>query len=412
MSLLSLSDWINLLLTTIENLQELLLHTLTALGLTHASHGQAAWPFAQRLSGEVMLIDRNVARQLLTALGFCLVSLLSMAIALLWRRGRVVMLLTTVALIVFTPWPDNKLLLAPAEPTSFHSSPTGFSAAAIVHGQQVYAQRCAACHAADGKGDTPLALSLPFSPPNLASGLLWRRADGDLFWKIAYGARDRHGATTMPGFTRQLSDDDVWSLIDFMKANAAGVSIREIGGWDQPVALPTATVDCAATSSHAAMTSLMQTNGQRTRVILASATQAQDFPIDDPRLRSVILSTTKLTRPKATPGAPVIDCMAHSADAWQALAIITGIPGEQLAGTQLLTDRDGWLRARKLPADAVGGWSDSDILCRAPAAMKNNPDANNGKDSGGVQDGLDKLIAAMDDEPVRFVKGGFVHSIR
>lgn len=399
MNLLSLSDWINLLLVSLQSLQDGFLHLLAALGLAQTSHGQPAWPFARRLSGDVLLIDRSVARQLLSALGFSLAAVLSCIVALLWRRGRILMLLTTVVLLFFTPWPDSKLLSAPAEPTSFHVSASGFSATAIVHGQQVYAQHCASCHAVDGKGDTPLALSLPLSPPNLAGGLLWRRADGELFWKIAYGMRGRHGETTMPGFTRQLNDADVWSVIDFMKANAAGASIREIGVWDQPVALPSVTADCAGTSRQ----SVAQWHGQRTRVILASAQQPQRFPLDDPRLRSLILTTGPLARPTSQPGAPAIECMARSTEAWQALSIITGIDTDKLAGTQLLIDRDGWLRARKLPGESNSNWSESDILCRAPASMKDTASSANGN-------GLDNLIAAMDAEPVRFVKGGFVHA--
>ncbi len=396
MNLLSLSDWINLLLGAIQVLQDGFLHALAALGLAQTSHGQPAWPFAERLSGDVLLIDRSIARQLLSALAFSFVALLALVIALAWRRGRVVMLLATVAIVFFTPWPDRHLLVAPAEPTSFHTSQTGFSAAAIVHGRQVYEQRCASCHAVDGKGDTPLALSLPVSPPNLASGLLWRRADGELFWKIAYGARDRHGAATMPGFTRQLTDNDVWALIDFMKANAAGASIRAIGSWDQPVALPTGAGagDCSKQAAHS--------GGQRVRVILASERQPAALPLDDPRLRSVILADGNLKLPAPQPGAPAIDCLSRSKDAWQALSIITGIDSDQLAGAQLLTDRDGWLRARKLPADGNGAWSESDILCRAPAEMEAGKSSKPG--------GLDGLIAAMDAEPVRFVKGGFVHA--
>lgn len=402
MSLLSLSDWINLLLSAIQGFQEGFLHLLAALGLAQTSHGQPAWPFAQRLSGDVLLIDRGVARQLLGALGLTAAALLSLIAALLWRRGRIVMLPTAAALLFFAPWPDSKLLLAPAEPTSFHVSPSGFSAAAIVLGRQVYAQRCASCHAADGKGDTPLALSLPLSPPNLASGLLWRRADGELFWKIAYGMHDGRGATTMPGFASQLSDAEVWSLIDFMKANAAGASIRDIGAWDQPVALPSVTADCAGMPRQ----SVAQWRGQRTRVILASAQQPQGFPLDDPRLRSLILAEGQFARPASRPGAPAIDCLARSADAWQALSIITGIDTGKLAGTQLLIDRDGWLRARKLPGEGNNNWSESDILCRAPASMKNAANAT----TAANENGLDKLIAAMDAEPVRFVKGGFVHA--
>jgi len=44
-SLLSLSDWINLMLSTIQSLKEGFLNLLALLGLAKISHGQPAWPF-------------------------------------------------------------------------------------------------------------------------------------------------------------------------------------------------------------------------------------------------------------------------------------------------------------------------------------------------------------------------------
>ncbi|MFX5660784.1 c-type cytochrome, partial [Acinetobacter baumannii] len=81
-------------------------------------------------------------------------------------------------------WPDAALLTTAATPTSFPTSPAPFSATSIVRGERVSARHCLACHGADGRGNTPLALSLPITPPNLSSGLLWRRFDGDLYWSL------------------------------------------------------------------------------------------------------------------------------------------------------------------------------------------------------------------------------------
>ena len=394
MNLLSLSQWINFLSSAFLSLQDGLLHGLAALGLTHTSHGQPAWPFSQRLSGTVMLIDHSVARQFLYALACSAAAALAICLALLWRRSRLILLLAAVVLVYVSSWPDRQLLLSTANPTSFHVSPTGFSASAIVHGQQLYLQNCVNCHGVDGKGDTPHGLSLPVMPPNLASTLLWRRADGDLFWQIANGAGDRHGNSSMPSFGTRLSDQDIWALIDFMKANAAGTSIHEIGSWEQPVALPSISNTCGQT----AQSSTAAWRGLRVRVILASTNQPQAFPLEDPRLHSVVLSQEAIALPPARAGTPAIDCLIRSSDAWQALSIITGVASDQLAGTQLLTDRDGWLRARRSAREGKSdGWSESDILCRAPT-------------SGKLADGLDGLIAAMDEEPVRFDKTGFVHT--
>ena len=65
-------------------------------------------------------------------------------------------------------------------------------------------------------------------------------------------------------------------------------------------------------------------------------------------------------------------------------------------------DQKGGLRARAEPGKA--GWSDDDLLCRSERA----PSAS-AKGSAQPADGLGALIARMDAEPVRFVKGGFIH---
>jgi hypothetical protein len=82
------------------------------------------------------------------------------------------------------------------------------------------------------------------------------------------------------------------------------------------------------------------------------------------------------------------------------LALIAGT--DRLAGTQLIADRDGWLRVRGEPGKA--GWSDDDLVCRSERAT-----AAPGQGAAFLTDGLGALIARMDAEPVRFVKGGFIH---
>ncbi|MDR9848535.1 c-type cytochrome [Herbaspirillum huttiense] len=379
-------DWeacINLILQTMQALQLGLLQLLGWLHLVPTIDGQPAWPFALRLSGEVMLIDRNVVRALLAALAWQGAALLLLALAWRWRRGRWPLLGVAVALGWCAPWPDAALLTTAATPTSFQTSPAPFSATSIVRGEQVYARHCLACHGADGRGNTPLALSLPIAPPNLSSGLLWRRFDGDLYWSL------RHGKGSMPGYAERLSVTERWDLIDFMKANAAGVAARETGTWPRPVALPDLALDCR----RASVTHARQWQGQRIRLVVAGASA----PAEDPRLQSVLLGSDGRA-PRSAVGA--IDCASHDASALRAIAILTGLTVSQLPGTELIADRDGWLRARS----SDGAWSQSDMLCRSPSAGVAAKPA-----SAEAAGGIDQLIAAMDAEPVRFIKGGFVH---
>nr|WP_245200182.1 cytochrome c [Herbaspirillum sp. LeCh32-8] len=379
-------DWdacINLMLRAMQLLQQGALQLFSLLGLSADVDGQPAWPFALRLSGEVMLIDRSVARALLAALAYSGAALLLALLALAWRRGRVPLLLAAVALALLTPWPQADLLTTQASPTTFHTSPTGFSAAAIVRGEQVYRQQCIACHGADGRGNTPLALALPVAPPNLSSGLLWRRFDGDVYWSL------RHGRGGMPGFADTLSVADSWALIDYMKANAAGVGITDTGSWPRPVALP----DLALACRHSGVTSTGQWRGQRIRLVVGQAGPADN---EDPRLQSVLLGG------RAGDAVGAIDCASNDADGLRAIAIITGAGAQGLAGAELLADRDGWLRARS----NGGAWSQSDMLCRSPLAS-GQPTAAATLTT--TTTGIDQLIAAMDADPVRYIKGGFVH---
>ena len=94
---------------------------------------------------------------------------------------------------------------------------------------------------------------------------------------------------------------------------------------------------------------------------------------------------------------------ASRARAWQAMALLSG--SEQLQGMQWLGDRSGWLRALSRPG--AQGWSEDDLVCRTDTAAKTTSGAGAG--AGAVADGLGALIARMDAEPVRFIKGGFVH---
>ncbi|SEJ75522.1 MULTISPECIES: cytochrome c [unclassified Variovorax] len=379
------ADWLNLLIGLLQGAQLQLLRLLDALRLVAHAHGQPAWPWAQRLSGENLLIDLGQARRLGLTVLLVAAAVLVLLLALAWRRGRIGLVglvgLATL-LAVAAPWPEAHVVLVPAYPTSFQKSPTGFTADSIERGRVLYAAQCVACHGTDGRGQGPLAASQPVWPPNLSGPLLWRRADGDVLWHVLNGMRDRRGAPTMPGFGAALRDEDAWALIDFMKAQGAGESLRAAGLWTQPIAPPDVTVQCKGRPPRL----LSSWRGQRLRIVAAGG----ERPLEDPRMVTVFLQAA--TAPAAG------DCVAGSAAAWSAFSLIAAT--DRLAGTQLIVDRDGWLRARGEPGK--GAWSDDDLLCRTDPPARADARAL-------PADGLGALIARMDAEPVRFVKGGFVH---
>jgi mono/diheme cytochrome c family protein len=387
--------WLNTLLALLQEGQLALLRLWHALGLTGDAHGQPAWPWARRIAGETLLIDLGLARHLAWSIGAAVVALVLLAIAIAWRRCRGVLLAIAGLALVLAPWPSPSLLLSAAAPTSFHTSATGFSVDAVARGARVYAQHCASCHGADGRGDGPLAASLLRWPPTLVSPLLARRADGELFWHVVDGMRNPQGEVTMPAFGHALNDADTWAVLDYMKALAAGSGVVASGSWPIPMRLPDTPVRCGDDLSPRSLAEWAV--GQRVRVVAVDG-DLRSLPMLDPRFQTLLL-TRDGTVPAGVPRFRA-NCVAASAHAWEVFARIAGVPANRLGGTELLADRDGWLRARGAPG--VRGWSDADIVCKSGAAT-------GAARAAPAADGLMALLLRMDEEPVRFVKGGLVH---
>lgn len=374
------------LLETLQALQAGVPRLLHAIGLAPDVHGQPAWPLAQRLAIETLAIDGGLTRQFAAALACAAVALLLALTGALWRRARWPAWAATVGLLILAPWPPRAVLLSDAVPTSFHRSPTGFDAVSIERGLALYQAHCAGCHGSDGRGETPRAATLPVWPPRLSGTLLWRRADGEVFWRILYGLHDRQGVATMPGYADQLDDAQLWALIDAMKALAAGAAVRDESAWPQPVRAPDARVRCGDGRPDRRIAEL---RGQRLRLVARHPGDAVP-PDDDPRLLTIALQGDR-----AGP-LPRGGCAITDAEAFRAYARIAGAEPAAFAGAQLLVDRDGWLRAYGRPGSR---WSASDLLCRSPGREPAQRDAG----------GLDALIAAMDADPVRGTGLGLAH---
>ena len=241
----------------------------------------------------------------------------------------------------------------------------------------IFKQKC--------RGEGPAASALPVWPPTLSAGLLWKRSEGELLWRVLHGMTDQKGQPTMPGFADRLNEADVWALLDGMRALSDGDAARREASWPWPVHAPDLRVDCA----DGAQRRLIQWRGQRVRIVAADA--AAVTPREDPRFETVVL---RRERSGAFSG-----CGTSGDDAWRAYATIAGVPVDELAGTQFIVDRGGWLRALGRPGQSE--WSEDSLLCRSDP-----PPVNSRRIEA---DGLDALIARMDADPVRIDRSGLAH---
>ena len=76
---------------------------------------------------------------------------------------------------------------------------------------------CFNCHGKDGMGNGPAAVGLDPAPRNFHQHGFWRhRTEGEIFWVIKNGSP----GTSMIGFTGQLTDEEIWAIIQYERSFA------------------------------------------------------------------------------------------------------------------------------------------------------------------------------------------------
>ncbi|MEQ1562780.1 MAG: c-type cytochrome [Nitrospira sp.] len=99
------------------------------------------------------------------------------------------------------------------------TSPVPSSAEVVAQGKALYNGKgtCFNCHGKDGSGNGPVSAQLDPSPRNFQHHGFWRhRTEGEIFWVIKHGSV----GTSMVGFGDQLTDEEIWSIIQYERSFA------------------------------------------------------------------------------------------------------------------------------------------------------------------------------------------------
>jgi len=99
--------------------------------------------------------------------------------------------------------------MAPAREQN-RANPIEATAASIKKGSQLYHQKCVSCHGPNAEGDGMAGMMLEPKPANLRA-MVGQHPDGDFAWKI------REGRGPMPAWKDQLSDQQVWHLVNYIQ---------------------------------------------------------------------------------------------------------------------------------------------------------------------------------------------------
>ena len=81
----------------------------------------------------------------------------------------------------------------------------------IKDGKALYIKNCQSCHGDAGKGNGTKAKNLDISCGDLSVTGIAKITDGELFWKMSQGRKP------MPTFGKKLTDNERWSVINYMR---------------------------------------------------------------------------------------------------------------------------------------------------------------------------------------------------
>ena len=98
----------------------------------------------------------------------------------------------------------------------------------LAEGEELYQEYCASCHGSDLEGQAGWRSAgedgiLP-APPHDRTGHTWHHADQVLFDYTKLGGREVMAAqgmefdSGMPGFGDQLSDQEIWNILGYIKS--------------------------------------------------------------------------------------------------------------------------------------------------------------------------------------------------
>jgi mono/diheme cytochrome c family protein/uncharacterized membrane protein len=124
-----------------------------------------------------------------------------------WALGGLVVIGIVVGLIV-----GNHLDPPLSQEEASRENPVPATEESIARGAMLFSQNCAICHGESGRGDGPVAPTLPLQPANLYDHIPFH-PDQFFFGVISKGL-----SGVMPAFEGQISEEDRWNILNYLRA--------------------------------------------------------------------------------------------------------------------------------------------------------------------------------------------------
>ena len=186
---------------------------------TPAAHEEIkTWPFDFRFSLDATW-DTSSSVQTQVFLGLILIALAigltSYFIHVKGNKKRA--FITGISLALTGAFIALQPLIITAYPDTYRNSTVTYDAISISNGADIFSNRCASCHGAEGKGDGPLAETLDVMLMDLNHMHAAGDTAGDMYWSFTQEHfKDAFHSTIPP-----LDEDETWELINYLNAQAA-----------------------------------------------------------------------------------------------------------------------------------------------------------------------------------------------
>jgi mono/diheme cytochrome c family protein len=107
-------------------------------------------------------------------------------------------------------WAKHRVIV----PNKSQKNPLKDNGAGVSDGKEAFSHYCVACHGLDGQNTgVPFADRMSPPVPSLAGKEIQAYTDGQLKWIIDYGI----WPSGMPGSKNILSDDEIWSIVLYLR---------------------------------------------------------------------------------------------------------------------------------------------------------------------------------------------------
>jgi len=194
-------------------------------GTTPASHEEVIiWPFSFRFSIEATWEENpDVRMQVMIGVGLIIVTAAVVAYLIKYQANKKLAKIVGPLFLIIGLAVSLPPLGVEAYPDTYRNSTVPYVAVSIKNGEDLFMSNCTSCHGEKGKGDGVLAKTLSSEPANLTEPHTALHTVGDMFWWLTHGLGDDKA---MPSFRDVLDEDELWDLINYLRAFSEGYTAR------------------------------------------------------------------------------------------------------------------------------------------------------------------------------------------